>query len=245
MMTETQRDAVFAGIPYILNGTTCTKVLSDQYVSDPTLPCVTIKYLSDSIRVRWKGQEIRSFREHRTDDFDCTEGLIEKATIGLTVSSLSYAGTLNMAADMLVQLYRDRLGLDWYDYRVKFVDTLNAPIESTYRLEQDRALVYRAHVDISIEYEVSWPVIAPAIRKVGADIQVGNIATDDLAHIYELMYAPGLWGMDMHLAYDRCFLSLDALLRYPGRTRAATVDMKLIQGATIQTSSYEMGLTLE
>lgn len=244
-MTETQRDAVFAGIPYILDGITCTKVLSDQYVPDPTLPSVTIKYLSDSIRVRWKGQEIRSFREHRTDDFDCTEGLIEKATIGLTVSSLSYADTLNMAADMLVQLYRDRLGLDWYDYRVKFVDTLNAPIESTYRLEQDRALVYRAHVDISIEYEVSWPVTAAAIRKVGADIQVGNIATNDLAHIYELMYAPGLWGMDLHLASDRCWFSLDAILEKPNRLKTALFDVYLVETTDYKHSSCEMGLTLE
>lgn len=242
MMIKTQRDAVFAGIPYILDGKTCTKVLTDQYVSDPTLPSVSIKYLSDSVRTRWKGQEIRSTREHRTDDFDCVEGLIEKATIGITISSLSYADTMNMAADMLIQLYRDRLGLDWYDYRVKFVDTLNAPIATTYRLEESRELVHRAHVDISIEYEVSWAVTAPAIHKVGAEI--GVVDNNVASYISELMYAPGLWGMDMILARDRCLLAIDALFVKANKIRTCSMDVVLVGSTEYENMSYEMGLML-
>jgi hypothetical protein len=241
MLTKIQRNAVFSGIPSTLDGISCTKIVSDQYVLSPTLPNITVKYLSDSVRARWMGQEIRSTRAHRTDDFDCVGGLIEKATIGLTISSEDYDQTMNMAADMLMQLYRDRLRLDWYDHRVRFINTLNAPILTSYRHEQDRKLVHRAHLDFSIEYEVSWQITEPAIRKVGADIAVED--QDSVAHIYELMYAPGLYGMAVTLASNRCWCSLDVLfftknksqtytlglmLYYPGKPTNEALDMSLI-----------------
>jgi hypothetical protein len=240
MLTKTQRDAVFSGIPSILDGISCTKVLSDQYVLDPTLPNIAVKYLSESVRARWMGQELRSTRTHRTDDFDCVGGLIEKATIGVTISSEDYDQTMNMAADMLMQLYRDRLGLDWYDYRVRFINTLGAPILTSYRYEQDRRLVHRAHIDFSIEYEVSWPITEPAIRKVGADIAVEDQGS--VGHIYELMYAPGLYGMAVTLASDRCLYSLDAL--FSAQNNSQIYDLNVIIKYQPTNQTFDMSLTI-
>jgi hypothetical protein len=242
MLTKIQRDAVFSGIPSILNGVSCTKVVSDQYVLNPTLPNITVKYLSDSVRARWMGQEIRSSRAHRTDDFDCVGGLIEKATIGVTISSEDYDQTMNMAADMLMQLYRDRLGLDWYDYRVRFINTLNAPILTSYRYEQDRRLVHRAHIDFSIEYEVSWQITEPAIRKVGADIAVED--QDSVAHIYELMYAPGLYGMAVTIASDRCIYNLDARLAVYNSVNNHNMDVILFYPGRPTNGSFEIGVKI-
>lgn len=242
MLTKVQREAVFNGVPYILNGFKCTKVVADQYVRDPTLPNITIRYLSDSILARWAGQEIRSGRKHRTDDFDCVEGLIEKATVGITISSEDYAQALDMAADMLMQLYRDRLRLNWYDYRVRFINTLAAPIITSYRYEEDRKLVHRAHIDVSIEYEVSWPIVAPAIRKIGADIGVKDMG--EIAYIHELMYAPGLYGMDTILSSDRCILYVDTLIAKKNLPGVYGVGFFLYDPGTVTDAKFEMGLTI-
>jgi hypothetical protein len=246
MMTSAQRTAVFDGIPYILDDTECTKVLSRQYVkdNDDILPSITITYLTESIRARWKGQEIRSIRNEYTRDFDCKEGLIEKATIGLTVSSMEYNKTMDMASDMIMQLYRDRLELIWGDIRVKFIDVLNAPFIDTYRHEKGRGLVFRAHLDISIEYEVSWDVVAPAIRSFDVDVGVG--VPGDVANINLIMYAPGLYGMDVHLANDIKTYNIDALLRHssPPSTYGSTIKLIAYTGADVD-KTYEMGFTLE
>jgi len=96
---------------------------------------------------------------------------------------------------------------------------------------------------MSIEYEVSWPVTAPAIHSVKADIGVGNLSTGDLAHIIEVMYAPGMWGMGLTMVNDRFGCNLDIMLRTV-LSPVYNMDMHLIYEGKIRNFSCEMNLTL-
>lgn len=244
MLSSRQRDAVFDGIPYVLAGNTCTKVLGRQYIreNNEVLPSITVTYQTESVRARWKGTEIRSSWNDITQEYDCKEGLIEKAIVGLTISSMDYSLTMDMAADLLMQLYRDRLNLDWGDIRVKFILVPSAPIMDSYRYEQGRGLVFRAHIDVWIEYEVSWDVIAPAIKSVAVHEKTGNITTNDLAPIELVLYAPGLYGMSMAIVGDHQCWQIDMIIEALSKDKAFNIDMKMYY--TDVETSCEMGLTL-
>jgi hypothetical protein len=149
---------------------------------------------------------------------------------------------MNMAADMIMQLYRDRLNMTWWDCRVKLIETLGDPIIDSYRYEPDRDLVFRAHVDIWIEYEISWPVIAPAIWLYDSKIEPGNFDTNDFKPIELVMYAPGLYGMVLTLiAGDKCWYTIDMLLKN-AEPMTYTTDMILYYGGT--PASYDVSMTL-
>lgn len=171
MLNSVQRQKVFDSIPNILNGRILPKFISDQYIRSPVVPGIEITYLTQGTRARWSTSPITQRYNADTREWEERWGQIHKCTISVVISSHDKTELFDMAADMLKQIFQRRLGLKWSTDRVKFIDVISEPIYQSVRLEQDRRLLHRAHIDIWLEYEVSWWVDFPVIRRYGADIQ--------------------------------------------------------------------------
>lgn len=194
MLNQRQRQAVFDGIPNVLYGVTLTKQISVQYAPCPNIPGIEITYLTQGTRARWSSHPIRCKFNPDTKDFDEEWGQMHTATISVIISSQDKKQLFDFASDMLMQIFRDRLGLNYAEDRVKFIDVLSQPIIQSYRLEQNRVLVHRANIDIHIEYEVSWPITEPSIKRFGYTFNDAYLGT---------AYEPGGYGFTMNLIYGR------------------------------------------
>jgi hypothetical protein len=190
MLNQVQRQAVFDGIPYVLCGVSLPKQVSDQYVASPNVPGIEITYLTQGTRARWSSHPIRCKWNSETKNFDEEWGQMHGATLSISILSHDKKQLFNFAADMLMQIFRDRLGLDYSLDRVKFIDVISHPIITSERLEPNRMLVHRASLDIKIEYEVSWPITEPSIKRFGYDYNDYHLG---------LTYVPGSHGISMKL----------------------------------------------
>jgi hypothetical protein len=52
---------------------------------------------------------------------------MHSATLSISISSHDKKQLFNFAADMLMQVFRDRLGLNYAKDRVKFIDVISQP----------------------------------------------------------------------------------------------------------------------
>jgi hypothetical protein len=203
MLNQAQRQVVFDGIPNVLCGITLPKQISDQYVASPNVPGIEITYLTQGTRARWSSHPIRCKWNSETKDYDEEWGQMHSATLSITISSQDKKQLFDFAADMLMQIFRDRLGLNYSEDQVKFIDVISQPILTSYRLEQDRKLTHRTHIDIKIEYEVNWPITEPTIKRFGYnynDVYMGMTYEPSAYGIsMKLIYGKGIFGMGMKL----------------------------------------------
>jgi hypothetical protein len=194
MLNQAQRQAVFDGIPDLLCGITLPKQISDQYVASPNVPGIEITYLTQGTRARWSSHPIRCKWNSETKDYDEEWGQMHSATLSITISSQDKKQLFDFASDMLMQIFRDRLGLNYAVDRVKFIDVISQPILTSERLEPYRGLVHRAHIDIKIEYEVNWPVTEPSIKRFSYTYNDAYLG---------MTYEPGAYGISVKLTYGR------------------------------------------
>jgi hypothetical protein len=194
MLNQAQRQAVFDGIPDVLCGITLPKQISDQYTAAPNVPGIEITYLTQGTRARWSSHPIRCKWNSETKDFDEEWGQMHSATLSIAILSHDKKQLFNFAADMLMQIFRDRLGLNYAEDRVKFIDVISQPILTSERLEPNRMLVHRAHIDIKIEYEVNWTITEPSIKRFSYTYNDAYMG---------MTYEPGAHGISMKLIYGK------------------------------------------
>lgn len=190
MLNQAQRQAVFDGIPNVLCGVTLSKQISDQYIPYPNVPGIEISYLTQGTRARWSSHPIRCKLNSETKDYDEEWGQMHSATLSVVITSHNKKQLFDFAADMLMQIFRDRLGLNYSEDRVKFIDVISQPIISSYRLEPNRGMVHRAHIDIHIEYEVNWQITEPSIKRFSYTYNDEGMG---------IAYAPASYGIGMKL----------------------------------------------
>lgn len=163
MLTADQRIKVFNAIPNNLCGITLPKRVTDQYVQAPLVPGIEITYLVQGVRARWSSSPIVQKYNPDTRVIDERWGQLHKCILSITINSYDKAQLFDLASAMVTEIFRTRLGLVWRRDRVKFIDVVSSPIYTSIRIEQDRKLVHRAHIDVWLEYELSWSIDAPEI----------------------------------------------------------------------------------
>lgn len=172
MLSEYQRKVIFDAIPNVLCGRTLPKVVTEQYVSAYSIPGIEITYLVYGRRSNWSSSPIRTWYDEDTQTYEEEWGQLHRCTVSIAIVSDNLRDLYCYANDMLRQIFQRRLGLRWSDHRLRFIDVLSSPILPSIRVEQEKKRIFRAFIDVMIEYEVSWRREAPDIRRF--DINIGD-----------------------------------------------------------------------
>lgn len=191
LLTREQRIKVFNAIPNILCGKEIPKRITEQYVQAPEVPGIEITYLTQGVRARWSSSPITVVYNREKYQYEERWGQMHKCVISVTINSFDKAELFDLASEMLKEIFRTRLGFYWPRDRVKFIDVISEPIFTSVRVEQYKKLVHRAHIDIWLEYELSWWLDAdPAIRRFGYEIN---------DYLTGMLFEPGSYGCSVNI----------------------------------------------
>ncbi|MCX8207434.1 MAG: hypothetical protein N3G75_06340 [Methanothrix sp.] len=141
----------------------------NQYVNFPAIPCVVFSLISEGARTHYFRDLIRS-RRNAGFEYDDWIGHISRATLSLTILSFDPLESRELAHQMELELWQNRLGLVKPDDGIWMTRVLRSAELPAIRSELHKKLLHRWNIDIELEYEVSWKLIAPTIKAFGVDV---------------------------------------------------------------------------
>jgi hypothetical protein len=214
MLNSTQYSIIFDRLPVILGGVTAHKYRRDKHLISPEFtpieyPSITFSVISHSNKTGYR--TVGSYEKWRdiSNDVQINWGEPLRATISATISVESVDDSdysaqtardiaLNMTHDLEAVLKFFKLGLNWYNDKLKFVEVLSSTELPPERSTINNHYIYSCVVDFTVDYEFKIRDPNDNIRTIIID---GEVSVYDPAIWIDALgrYQPGCYGMSMLL----------------------------------------------
>ena len=178
MLSRSQRDAVLAGIPDELGGTSVTKYRDGHYGSLPSFPCLVIRGPQTSSRARYNGTLVKTVWNAEDEVYDEVNAVNQFTTVRVDVEALTEDEATDLARALVETVYSTKLGLDWFTDRVKLSSIPNPGLMLSYQHAiqggSGHKKIYQMVVEIRVEYELGWDVVGAPMKEFETSIEVGD-----------------------------------------------------------------------